>query len=156
LDLAEISAIFSEYAPPVPSIAKSPEQIALHFAKRIQEGHPFGFWVVVEHLNRIVGWSSMLPCRNHALIADRSAEVSVYVTRKDLGRGLGRLLLADMIQNAEKTNLEDLFAFIASEHHHSIKLFEDFGFNRLGSLDLCYKRANRPSAAIYVLPVKLP
>ncbi len=64
----------------------------------------------------------------------RTAEVSVYVHRRARGRGLGRALLADLIDRARAAGHAVLLARICSEGQASLRLHESLGFVPVGTM----------------------
>jgi L-amino acid N-acyltransferase YncA len=61
------------------------------------------------------------------------AEVSVYVSDKARGKGLGKQLLKKLIEESEANNIWTLQAGIFPENIPSIKIHEDGGFHILGT-----------------------
>jgi len=61
------------------------------------------------------------------------AEVSVYVSDKARGKGLGKQLLKKLIEESEANNIWTLQAGIFPENIPSIKIHEDGDFHILGT-----------------------
>ncbi|ORX62302.1 acyl-CoA N-acyltransferase [Hesseltinella vesiculosa] len=69
-----------------------------------------------------------------------AAEVSVYVDQNHHRRGLGRLLLEELIRIGQQMKLRSLIASITSENAPSIQLFEKYQFTMAGTFhDVGYK-----------------
>ena len=65
-----------------------------------------------------------------------TVEDSVYVAPEAQGRGIGRLLLAEVIRRAERRGLRQMVAVIGdSANNASIGLHEAMGFRRVGVLE---------------------
>jgi L-amino acid N-acyltransferase YncA len=65
-----------------------------------------------------------------------TVEDSVYIHPDRLGRGLGRLLLARLIQDCQALGLRQMVAVIGdSANTASLRLHESFGFRRVGVLE---------------------
>ena len=88
-------------------------------------------------------WAMLEPlveaCRPHAKVPPsdlrRTVESSVYVAAAHHGRGLGRLLLARLIDEAERRGFRQMVAVIGdSANLTSIRLHESLGFARVGTL----------------------
>jgi L-amino acid N-acyltransferase len=79
----------------------------------------------------VVGFGSLSPFRDRPAYAT-SVEDSVYVRRDQQGRGIGRLLLADLVERATKSGFHAMFARIVGGHEASIRLHESCGFERVG------------------------
>lgn len=88
---------------------------------------------------RVVGWGSLSPF--HARSAyRRTVENSVYVSHERQRRGIGRALLADLIERAGAIGHHTIIAAIDSEQAGSVALHELFGFTRVAYLaELGYK-----------------
>src|SRR5215831_7830837 len=63
-----------------------------------------------------------------------TVEHSVYVAAKYRGRGLGKLLLQEVIASARKQNYHVLVGAIDSQNLISIKLHERLGFQHAGTI----------------------
>ena len=61
-----------------------------------------------------------------------TVEHSVYVNNDYHGKGIGKLLLAELIQIAKNQNLHTMIAVIDSENQSSVDFHEKFGFETVG------------------------
>lgn len=67
-----------------------------------------------------------------------SAEDSIYLAPEALGRGLGRSLLAELMQRAEAAGVRKLIAVIGdSANQGSIGVHQSVGFTHVGVLKSC-------------------
>jgi len=73
------------------------EQRAAWFQEHQQNNYPV--FVAVDKGERVVGWSALSPYRNRPGYRF-TAESSVYVAADQRGRGIGRLLMAPLIEAA--------------------------------------------------------
>jgi len=87
--------------------------------------------VVVEDGGRIVGFASTSPYRPRECYA-KIAEFSVYVARDDRGRGVGRLALEALIQEAAAAGLHKLVSRIFPENVASRAACRSVGFREVG------------------------
>src|SRR4030095_3632639 len=95
-------------------------------AKKVQ-----GFPVfVAEESERILGFSSIGPFRAWAAYK-YSVENSVYVAANARGQGIGKLLLAPLIDAAGKLNLHTIIAGIDATNEASLRLHKRFGFEEV-------------------------
>jgi len=103
---------------------RSPEDVARWF-----DGvHPV---VVVEDGEHIVGFASTSPYRPRECYA-KIAEFSVYVARGYRGRGVGRLALEALIQEAAAAGLHKLVSRIFPENVASRAACRSVGFREVG------------------------
>ena len=61
-----------------------------------------------------------------------TVEHSVYVENDHHGKGIGKLLLHELIQLAKKQNLHTMIAVIDAENQSSVDFHEKFGFKTVG------------------------
>ena len=79
----------------------------------------------------VIGWVSLTPSSGRCVYAG-VAEVSVYVAPRAKGRGIGRQLLAALIERSEAKNIWTLQAGIFPENLPSVALHVALGFERVG------------------------
>lgn len=91
----------------------------------------YAVFVALDDGQRVVGWSALNPF--HARPGYRfTAENSVYVAPCVRGRGLGKLLLAPLVDAAQARGLHAIIAAIDAENEVSIRLHARFGFEKVG------------------------
>ena len=61
-----------------------------------------------------------------------TVEHSVYVHENFHGKGIGKLLLQELIALAQKQNLHTMIAVIDAENQGSVAFHEKFGFKTVG------------------------
>jgi L-amino acid N-acyltransferase YncA len=133
-DLPAINAIYNHYVlQSTCTYQEEPsttEERATWFAAHGPE-HPV---TVAEVEGEVVGWGSL--SRFHARSAyRRTVENSVYV-RQDLHRrGIGRVLLADLIDRAESIGHHTIIALIDAEQPASVAIHRAFGFQPVAHLN---------------------
>jgi phosphinothricin acetyltransferase len=96
---------------------------------RIKEAQGFPVFVAVED-GKVVGFSSIGPFRTWAAYK-YSVENSVYVTADQRGKGIGKLLIAPLIQAAEQLDMHTIIAGIDATNEASIMLHRSFGFKEV-------------------------
>jgi L-amino acid N-acyltransferase YncA len=92
--------------------------------------------IVVEEDGEVVAWGSLSPFgRSVALHAYRfTAEDSVYVRHDMHGRGIGTMILTELLQQAQTLGYRSVIASISAEQTSSIALHEKFGFSKVAHL----------------------
>jgi phosphinothricin acetyltransferase len=134
-DVAEIAAIyghhvlhgiasFEEIPPDEDEIARRRREI---LAQRLPH-------LVAERSGRIVGYC--YAGRYHARSGYRfTIEDSIYVDATEVGRGIGRTLLAGLLERCSELGYRQMVAVIgSSENWPSIRLHQALGFTRIGTL----------------------
>jgi phosphinothricin acetyltransferase len=95
------------------------------------ERHPVT--VAVDGEGRVLGWGSLSAFHKRAAYA-RTVENSVYVHPEAQRRGVGRALLADLIERARAVGHHTIIAGIDAEQAPSVGLHEALGFERVALL----------------------
>lgn len=92
-------------------------------------GHPA--IVAVDGADRVLGFASLSPYRPRPAYVT-TVEDSVYVAREHRGRGVGRLLLGDLVELARDHGFHAVIARIVGGHEASISLHRACGFEQIG------------------------
>jgi phosphinothricin acetyltransferase len=124
-------------------------QVAAIYGEGIETGHatfasqPPATWeewrenkinscsLVAKENHEIFGWAALRPISNRAVYAG-VAEVSVYVSAKTRGKGVGSLLLHELIGKSEANGVWTLQAGIFPENQASLSLHFKHGFRQVG------------------------
>ena len=92
-------------------------------------------FAALNETGRIVGWSALN--RYHDRMGYRfTSENSIYISPDYRGQGIGKLLLAPLIESAKQLGLHVIIAAIDGTNEPSIRLHKRFGFETVG----CFKR----------------
>jgi L-amino acid N-acyltransferase YncA len=108
--------------------------------KEWDERHLTTCRLIARSENRILGWAALSPVSSRCVYGG-VAEVSIYVAQEARGRGIGRRLLAALVEASEQNGIWTLQAGIFQENAASIQLHQQAGFRivgvrqRLGCLD---------------------
>jgi L-amino acid N-acyltransferase YncA len=106
-------------------------------------------FVALNEVGRIVGWSALN--RYHDRKGYRfTSENSIYIAPDYRGRGIGKLLLAPLIESAAKLGLHAIIAVIDSENEASVRLHAGFGFETVGRFREVGFKFNRWLDVIYM------
>lgn len=118
------------YAPIVTETAISFEEeppAADEIAKRMASSH---LWLVAQVGAGVMAYA--YATHLHPREAYRwSCEISVYVAEAARGRGMGRQLIRDLLQQLEVRGFVNAFAGIALPNDVSVALFASFGFRKI-------------------------
>ena len=88
--------------------------------------------VVAEVGGEVTGFASLSEYRPRAAYRT-SVESSVYVDESARGRGVGRLLMQELVVVAEARGFHTMIARIAGGHEASIRLHQAVGFTTVGT-----------------------
>ncbi len=84
------------------------------------------------HGDRLLGFAVVSPFRERPAYYT-TVENSVYVQRDARGRGVGEVLLRELIATAQESGFHSLIARIVGENESSIRLHEKCGFTLVGT-----------------------
>jgi L-amino acid N-acyltransferase YncA len=87
---------------------------------------------VAEREGRVVGWIALAPVSSRCCY-EGVAEVSAYVAEEARGEGIGRALLARLIESAERGGIWTLETGVFPENAPSLALLQRFGFRIVGT-----------------------
>jgi phosphinothricin acetyltransferase len=79
----------------------------------------------------ILGWAALSPVSKREVYAG-VAEVSIYVAAPARGQGIGKALLASVIEHAEDAGMWTLQAAVFPENHATLRLHKSAGFSEVG------------------------
>jgi len=148
-DLGDINDIYNHYVlHSSATYQEDPESIEGRRAWFARHGpsHPV---TVAEVGGRVVGWGSLSPF--HARSAYRNTvENSVYLRPDSQRRGLGTLLLRDLIGRARDLGHHTILAIIDAEQPASIALHEKLGFVRVAFLRVVGFKFGRWRDVVYM------
>ena len=89
--------------------------------------------IVAEYENQVVGWGS-LSAYHHRSAYRNTVENSVYVHQQWHRRGIGALLLQDLIRRARALGYHAIIALIDADQMQSVNLHARFNFETAGRL----------------------
>lgn len=106
-------------------------------AQRLEwlNAHPADMYpaLVAECEGVIAGWGTLSRWSDRCAYS-RTAEDSVYVHTAFRGRGIGRRLLAEIIERAKRGGVRVVVARIVVGNPASVKLHESLGFQSVGTM----------------------
>lgn len=95
------------------------------------KNHRYDCRIVAVDNDIIVGWAALSDVSDRCVYAG-VCEVSIYVDTAHHGKGIGQLLMEQLIIKSEENNIWTLQAGIFPENKASIKLHEKNGFRIIG------------------------
>jgi L-amino acid N-acyltransferase YncA len=87
--------------------------------------------LVAEEDGEVLGWAALSPVSERC-VYEGVAEDSVYVASSARGRGIGRLLLEELVRRAEADGIWTLQAGVFPENDASLELHRRCGFRVVG------------------------
>ena len=90
--------------------------------------------LMVHEVNgKVVAWVSFQSFYGRPAY-DHTAEISLYISPEQRGKGLGRSLLRESLELTKQFDIKTVVCFIFSHNIPSINLFKSFGFEKWGTL----------------------
>jgi L-amino acid N-acyltransferase len=133
-DLRAINDIYNYYVPRSTCTyqleAETMEARKAWFESHASDKYPV-LVVVVE--GKIAGWGSLSKFRERAAYAP-TVEASVYIHHEMHRRGLGKLLLVELIERARAAGFHSIIGGASADQTASIALQESLGFRRVAHL----------------------
>jgi L-amino acid N-acyltransferase YncA len=87
--------------------------------------------LVARAAGRVVGWAALAPMSHRTCYAG-VAEVSVYIAADWRGRGIGKQLLAALVESSERYGIWSLYGSTFLENEASLRLQVACGFRVVG------------------------
>lgn len=132
-DLPAINDIYNHYVQhSTCTYQEEPEPLAgcEEWFRQHGENHPV---IVAVEEAKVVGWGSLSAYHKRSAYR-RTVENSVYVHPEHHRRGIGSLLLQDLIRRARELGHHAIIAGIDGEQAASVALHARFGFEKVGHL----------------------
>jgi L-amino acid N-acyltransferase YncA len=132
-DLPQITEIYNEAIQKTTATfdiqPKTPEQQQSWFSKH-DDRHPV---MVADDDGLIAAWASLSHWSDRSTYSD-TAEISVYVREEHRRKGIGKQLMAVIIQEGKTAGLHTVIARIAGSNKVSADLCKSFGFQYIGTM----------------------
>ncbi len=87
--------------------------------------------VALAHGDGLVGWAALTPVSSRCVYGG-VAEVSVYIGAQARGKGVGQMLMAQLIHESEAAGFWTLQSGIFPENSASVALHQKMGFRYIG------------------------
>jgi len=123
------------------------------YKKKLLEGFPL---IVFEEEDKVLGYASFGSFRDYPAFK-YTVENSLYVHKNYRNKGIGTLLLKELISIAEAEGFKVMVAAIDGDNTKSILMHERFGFKYSGSINKAgYKFGKWLNLVFYDLELKGP
>jgi phosphinothricin acetyltransferase len=133
-DLPAIVAIYNSTVPTRQSTADTTEVSVVSrlewFRQHVPDKRPL---LVHEQDGRVVAWVSFQSFYGRPAY-DHTAEISIYISPEQRGKGLGQVLLAQALDMTQKLEIKTVVGFVFSHNEPSVRLLKSFGFVEWGKL----------------------
>ena len=132
-DLPEMLAIYNEAVRNLTATFDL-QELTMEERRAWFDQHKGKFPFIVAVIDGEVAGYSCLSQFNGKPAYSRTTELSIYISSKHRGHGIGSALMNEMIQKAEETGVHTMISLISGGNLASIKLHEKFGFKCAGCL----------------------
>lgn len=148
-DLVAINAIYNYYVAHSTCIWTTQPCSEAERKAWYQDHGPSMPVLVAENSERVVGWSALGSFRA-AYTAAGTLEDSIYMHHDFHRQRIGSQLLEELIKVARRLGLRSLLANISADQTPSIRLHENFGFQKVAYLRDVGQKFDRRFDAIYL------
>lgn len=129
-DIREISTIYNYYIENT-TITFEEEPISDdEMGKRINEIVPSYPWLVYEYNETVLGYAYATRWRARAAYR-HSVELSIYISKDNLGKGIGKKLYETILAELRKTDVHAVIGGMSLPNEPSEKLHESLGFKKM-------------------------
>ena len=135
-DLPEILAIYNHYVANSTVTFDEEPMVLKDLRSRFQQLAKLGFPFIVAQSpgGQLLGYANVSPWKQKAAYR-YTVENSIYLGPASRGKGLGRVLMAELIERSRAAGICEIVAVIADRGAEaSIRLHRDFGFKEIGRL----------------------
>lgn len=105
--------------------------------------------VACDENQEVIGFA-FLHAYHPASTFQRTAEVSYFIHRGHVGKGLGKKMLDELITEAIKTGVDNIIASISSRNADSLAFHEKYGFCECGRLPSIGKKFGQDFDVVYM------
>lgn len=95
--------------------------------------------LVARRNGRIAGWAALAAVSSRSAYAG-VAEISIYIHKDEMGRGIGDRLIAELIQKSEEAGYWTLQSGIFPQNTASLRLHAKHGFREVGRREKIARR----------------
>lgn len=129
-DIREICTIYNYYIENT-TITFEEEPISDdEMGKRINEIVPSYPWLVYEYNETVLGYAYATRWRARAAYR-HSVELSIYISKDNLGKGIGKKLYETILAELRKTDVHAVIGGMSLPNEPSEKLHESLGFKKI-------------------------
>jgi phosphinothricin acetyltransferase len=89
--------------------------------------------LVATTIGEVVGYAYVVPFRKRPAYR-YTVKHSIYVHREHQGRGVGRLLMQELIDTCAASGFRQMIGYIDADNTASLAIHEKFGFHKVGLL----------------------
>lgn len=153
-DAGSIQRIYSHYVENTAISFEYDAPSALEMERRISQYQKHYPYLVLEENGRILGYAYGSRYRERRAY-DFTAEVSVYIDKDELGKGYGKKLALELIEQLRKQEIYTVIAILTSGNERSLGMFLSLGFKLAGNLEnVGYKQGQWRGITELILPIK--
>tara|TARA_Y100001936_G_scaffold150756_1_gene146996 strand:- start:100 stop:603 length:504 start_codon:yes stop_codon:yes gene_type:complete len=140
-DIEAINSLYNNYIRETPftfDIKEKTLSQKKEWFKIFKKDSPFQCVVAYEN-DILIGFASSRPFRDKEAY-ESSIETSVYISKKYIGKGFGKLLMQDLLNKIDGYSINRAYAFITEPNNASERLHTLLGFKKIGVLNKVGKK----------------
>lgn len=133
-DAEAIAGIYNHYITDTVVTFEEEPVSAAEMARRLQDVKAASFpWLVAEEQGNVVGYAYAAPWKTRSAYRF-SCEITVYLHKDHLGRGIGSSLYRDLFALVREREIHTIVGVIALPNEASVALHEKFGLEKVAHL----------------------
>ena len=140
-DIEAVNSLYNNYIKETPftfDIEEKTLSQKKEWFKIFKKDSPFQCVVAYEN-DILIGFASSRPFRDKEAY-ESSIETSVYISKKYIGKGFGKLLMQDLLNKIDGYSINRAYAFITEPNNASERLHTLLGFKKIGVLNKVGKK----------------
>ena len=140
-DIEAVNSLYNNYIRETPftfDIEEKTLSQKKEWFKIFKKDSPFQCVVAYEN-DILIGFASSRPFRDKEAY-ESSIETSVYISKKYIGKGFGKLLMQDLLNKIDGYSINRAYAFITEPNNASERLHTLLGFKKIGVLNKVGKK----------------
>ena len=141
VDIEAVNSLYNNYIRETPftfDIEEKTLSQKKEWFKIFKKDSPFQCVVAYEN-DILIGFASSRPFRDKEAY-ESSIETSVYISKKYIGKGFGKLLMQDLLNKIDGYSINRAYAFITEPNNASERLHTLLGFKKIGVLNKVGKK----------------
>lgn len=147
-DMGQVAAIYAHYVENTAISFEYEAPTEKEMERRRISFRPYPY-IVAEEGGRILGYAYAHPFSSRAAYG-RSVEVTIYLDRREEGKGIGRLLYQRLEAKLRGIGIHNLYAIVMYPGEGSVEFHERMGYRIVGTLTNCGEKFGRLLSVVYM------
>ncbi len=148
-DYQRCMEIYNWYIQNTPYTLENEAHTVESFSERVERIKTRYPYIVCEDEGRVMGYAYLDPFGTRWGYR-YTADLAIYVDKNFTGRGMGSILMEELLSRAEKSEIRDVIAVVTEENPGSIAFHEKMGFTIEGRFKGIADKFGRRFGVVYM------